>query len=639
VKHAALVALALAASGCSPLIGLVVRAAASDGGEIAPGGEVSGTTRGAADRWQPSCGAPAGGGDRAFVFVPPRAGTYRVEVEADYDSVLAVFDEGGEALDCNDDHDRTSHSLVERRFEAGRRYTLVVDGYRGATGGFRLRVSEPAPEEADGRALTLGEREAGDTSGNTDHHTPPCGATAGSPDERWVFTPPEAGAYQVEVTSLYDAVVAIYAPGATEPLACNDDHGSTRVSQVTAQLEAGVPYAVVVDGYHGDAGRYRIVARAATGAAEARALTLGAEVRGDTTGGSDSRTPPCGARPGSPDDVWRLVPPRSGSYVVRLDSDYDGLLAVYRPGVDEPIGCNDDHGSTRQSEVVVPLIAGQDYEVVVDGWGGRAGAYRLVVSEAVAGGGPLQLGQPARGDTSRAADQHTPSCGASAGSPDDVWTFTPAETQQIRVDVDAEYDSVVAVLDAQGQELGCNDDHTNTRTSRLEVTVQAGQTYRVVVDGFRGQTGAYRLRVEPLGPPPPPPPPEGPRVENITAMERRCGAMPTLAEGTQTVDVAASEADARTSCGGFGPGPEALRRLRVTQETRLQITARSPHQPVLELRTGCSRGHHVVACDASQGQATLSARLEPNVDYTLLIDTRRGGDARVELEVQLTPIP
>ena len=640
MTRALAVAVALLASGCSPLIGLVVRAAQSDGGALVPGGEVRGSTRGAGDRWQPACGAPAGGGDRAYVFIPPESGTYQLDVDADYDSVLAVFDADGGALECNDDHDRTTHSRVVRRFEAGQRYTVVVDGYRGATGGFTLRVTATGEEASppDERALPLDGRRTGDTSAGTDTRTPSCGATEGSPDETWLFTPPETGRYQFDLAAAFDGVLAVYAPDGETPLECNDDHGSTRRSQVIAQLEAGRAYSVVVDGYQGATGRYRIAARRAA-AEDARALRVGEEATGDTTGGADGRTPPCGARAGSPDDVWVFVPPRSATYVVHLSADYDGLLAVYREGVPEPIDCNDDAGATTESEVRVPLIAGQRYEVVVDGWAGRAGAYRLRVDEAgTAGGGALTLGREVRGNTAGGTDHETPSCGASAGSADEVWTFTPTETQLYQIDVTAQYDSVLAVLDANGQELACNDDHGSTRASQVQVTMTAGQTYRVVVDGYRGQAGSYSMVLSAQGAPPPPPPPAGPRVENITALEARCGAMPTLAAGVQTLSIPAAEAHARTSCGAFGPGAEGVRRIRVSEPSRLQITAESPHEPVLELRTGCSRGHRVVACDATANRASRAARLEPNVDYTLVVDTRRGGDASVRLEVQLAPI-
>lgn len=207
--------------GCSPLIGLLVRAGQSDGSEIHVGESVSGSTRGASDRFAPSCGAPDGGGDRAYVFVPEASGVYRVEVDGEYDTVVAVFDESGGAVDCNDDAGSTSHSQVEPRLEAGQRYHLVVDGYRGATGNYTLRltavsVTEPSTP-ATGDALALDQRREGDTTGRPDTRTPPCGSVPGSLDQVWRFTPTEAGRYTVDVDSVFDGVLAVYATGSGEP--------------------------------------------------------------------------------------------------------------------------------------------------------------------------------------------------------------------------------------------------------------------------------------------------------------------------------------------------------------------------------------------------------------------------------------
>ncbi|MCZ7684655.1 MAG: hypothetical protein M5U28_40130 [Sandaracinaceae bacterium] len=226
---------------------------------------MSGSTAGAPSEWDPSCGSSRGGSDRAYVFVPEQTGVYRIEVDGGYDCVVAVFDEQRNDIACNDDTGRTTHSQVEPRLEAGRRYTIVVDGYHGATGSFALSVQAvslegpgPPPPPPGERVLVVGARREGDTSAGADRRTPPCGSAPGSPDEAWTFTPSESGVYDIAVESDFDGVLAVYAPGASEPLACNDDASSTRASRVSARLEAGTTYEVVVDGYHGARGRYAI---------------------------------------------------------------------------------------------------------------------------------------------------------------------------------------------------------------------------------------------------------------------------------------------------------------------------------------------------------------------------------------------
>jgi hypothetical protein len=61
--------------------------------------------------------------------------------------------------------------------------------------------------------------------------------------------------------------------------------------------------------------------------------------------------------------------------------------------------------------------------------------------------------------------------------------------------VASQYDSVVALLDAQHTELVCNDDHRTTRESLVRSRLEPGQTYYVVVSGYQSEVGSYVLTV------------------------------------------------------------------------------------------------------------------------------------------------
>ena len=238
----ALAAVAGLLVGCSPLLGLLVRAAesASAGEEtIAVGQRIESSTRDAPDRWRPPCGAPDGGGDRGYALRVPEDGTYRIEVQARFDSVVALFDADGRPIACNDDSGRTTHSMLEHALEAGRAYVVVVDGFRGATGDFELRVERVVAPAADelGEALELGRWARGDTRGRGDGFTPPCGSEAGSPDQLWTFTPDEAGTYTFSVRAGYDAVLAVYPPvgEGDAPVACTDDTRSPQIGRASGR--------------------------------------------------------------------------------------------------------------------------------------------------------------------------------------------------------------------------------------------------------------------------------------------------------------------------------------------------------------------------------------------------------------------
>jgi hypothetical protein len=243
-------------------------------------------------------------------------------------------------------------------------------------------------------------------------------------------------------------------------------------------------------------------------AAIARVLAEGATVTGDTTGRPDRYLPGCGGTApgidGSGDERWVFTPTTSGHYRFTLEGEYDVVLAV-REAEGVEIGCNDDDTSKRRSQLVLELVGGRKYEVIVDGYQRATGRYTLSVAPTEpplppGRHGRLVVGAPVEGNTTGARHTVTPSCGARDGSGDQVWHFVPAESGPHRVRVDAQYDSVVAVVADTGAELACNDDTDGNRASSVVVTtLEAGRAYGIVVDGYAGQQGAYRLVVEHVG--------------------------------------------------------------------------------------------------------------------------------------------
>lgn len=356
---------------------------ATSGGEsitgtaaLRPGTTVSGTTIGAGDHIQLSCGAgTVGTSDVSFVFTPPADGTYSFTTQTEYDGTLAVY-EGTTELGCNDDDISTQTSRVEVSLRAGVAYRVIVDGYSTQEGVFNLTVSDPAAPRAQvGGLLAVGSSVRGSTSNASDMHMMTCGAPqSGSSDATYRFIAPEDGRYVFETSTDYDGVLGVFEGGA--PLDCNDDHGDTSHSRVAVTLRQGQAIDVVVDGYNGASGSFELSA-ARVVIQPPQLLALGQDARGSTVNASDAYAPECGSAPGTPDQVWRFTPQVSGDYRFHVDSDYDGVLAVYAQNNSQPIFCNDDAGSTRASEVLGALQAGQTYDVVVDGYGGSSGTYTL----------------------------------------------------------------------------------------------------------------------------------------------------------------------------------------------------------------------------------------------------------------------
>ncbi len=345
------------------------------GTQLVVGSPVTGTTIGSPDTRQLSCGAPTvGTPDVTYVFTPQETGTFIFHTQTDYDGTLEIFD-GQSSLGCNDDDGSTRASRVTVQLQAGRSYAVVLDGFGSSQGTFTLGVDHPGTQSASGGALAVGQTVQGTTMGAPDTIQLPCGASQpGTPDVTYTFTPTEDGTYTFRTQTDYDGVLGVYENGAS--LGCNDDDQSTRSSRLSVQMSAGHTYQVVLDGFAGGVGNYQLQATHPI-ARPSGALTAGQTVQGSTVGGTDVRVPSCGSAPGTPDQIWTFTAPTTATYRIHMDSDYDGVLAVYPVGAPDPLMCNDDTGSTRASEIEGSLIAGQRYEIVVDGYGGGEGSYTL----------------------------------------------------------------------------------------------------------------------------------------------------------------------------------------------------------------------------------------------------------------------
>jgi hypothetical protein len=104
--------------------------------------------------------------------------------------------------------------------------------------------------------------DVGTTLGYTDNYDETCPTYApGSPDVVYAFTPGMLEIVNITLCngSEYDTKLYVYAGGYTpgEPYACNDDACPDYQSEIKyLQLDSGMTYYFVVDGYGGDAGNY-----------------------------------------------------------------------------------------------------------------------------------------------------------------------------------------------------------------------------------------------------------------------------------------------------------------------------------------------------------------------------------------------
>ncbi len=299
--------------------------------------------------------------------------------------------------------------------------------------------------------LTESARVSGRTTGASSRRAISCGAASGSPQNEHAFVAPSAGTFTFDsVTNDYDGVLAVYDASGNE-LGCNDDHGSTRASEVVVVLAAGQAVTVVQGGYAGGSGSYQVwvTGNAASGttgsltladgtvvpvtpAAPPQQLPLGGSVMGDTSGLGAIGGLSC--PPSSPMQEWRFTAPAEGSYLFQVDAGYDAYLGLV-DDLGTSLGCNDDFQGTTHARLSVDLAQGTVVRVIVGGFSSQSGSYSLTAVQ-LQSGGALTLGQPllfSTGSTSSEPDL----CGASPGSVDRTFTFTPRAEAFYAITTDA----------------------------------------------------------------------------------------------------------------------------------------------------------------------------------------------------------
>jgi len=371
-------------------------------------------------------------------------------------------------------------------------FVTIADATRGSPSPLSLSQSAHVSGRTGGRAS----------------HAISCGAASGSPQNEHAFVAAVAGTYTFDsATSDYDGVIAVYDAYGNE-LACNDDHGSTRQSEVSVSLAASQHVTVVQGGYNGASGSYEMWVTgvaASGGLAPAmmadgtivapppppppQELPLATQVSGVTTGLLPLPGVTC--PPTSGMQEWRFTAPAEGGYVFHVDATYDAYLGV----IDElgtQIGCNDDFGSTASARVAVDLGAGSVVRVIVGGYASQSGSYTLT-AVALSNGGPVALGQPvlfSSGSTSSAPDV----CGAAAGSIDRTFTFTPRAEAFYAFHTDA---NAILVIDDGRRTAACLPLAADRRAGFV---LKAGHRYSLVLELGSPDGAAHTFSIDRVDP-------------------------------------------------------------------------------------------------------------------------------------------
>ena len=252
---------------------------------------------------------------------------------------------------------------------------------------------------------------------------------------------------------------------------------------------------------------------------------------GSTSGisGGGSLDGTCGNTGTSPEKVFQWTPSLSGRATIQTcggSTNFDTVLYM-RSGscqTGSPVACNDDTsgcnsgaGSGIASRITPTVTAGQTYYIVVDGYGGARGDFRLSVTPPTPPPPSACLSPtviPAAGGvftgSTSGASTLSGTCATTNAAPEKVFQWTPSTSGTATVQTCGAGTSFNTVLYMRsgscetGSQVACNNNTTACPTgsgvnhgSRITQAVTAGQTYHIIVDGAGSASGNFSLSVTP----------------------------------------------------------------------------------------------------------------------------------------------
>ncbi len=367
---------------------------------LAFGASVSGTTVGAFDNANATCGEGAPGLDVPFKLDVTRRSRVRVvERSDDVRPVVHVrrvcADEASEVA-CSARGVVPEEAAFVGVLEAGS-YAVFADATaRDVAGRYTLRA-ETAPEQGSGVAgdgcsdaapLSAPDKPAGDTFLARDDVAGSCGGS-GAPDVVYRVDIPRRTRFAAQIDGEEGRHVLVLSR------ACGDKSAEIAcAARIDEALAPGVYFLAVDGATAGSFGRFTLDVRARDIGAQESAcknpttLVAGKTLSASTASAGDKFTTTCGGRedaPGTSDRVYRVVlAQKSRVQILLATPTWDGVVALRRSCVDlaasprsSELRCNNDSGDSHHSKIDMTLDPGT-YFVVVDGHSaGDEGAFTL----------------------------------------------------------------------------------------------------------------------------------------------------------------------------------------------------------------------------------------------------------------------
>lgn len=266
-------------------------------------------------------------------------------------------------------------------------------------------------------------------------------------------------------------------------------------------------------------GQYTIVARGFSASASGPyTLTIAAAQAGPTGGGlisiGQTLTPNLvsGQR-----DSWTFS--ANGGEVIRInmDAEFDTYLELYGPTGQEVARNDDANGLNSQIDVTLPTAG--TYTIIARSFGDfGSGPYTLSLQLAQGGGttggttggsltgasttsGSLTGGSLTGGSTTaaRVIVVGQPATGNLVQGTPDQWTLALTAGQNIQINMDAEFDTVLELNGPDGTQVAFNDDF-NGLDSQITYQAAVAGNYTLIARSFANAgSGPYTLVVAPVG--------------------------------------------------------------------------------------------------------------------------------------------
>jgi hypothetical protein len=213
---------------------------------------------------------------------------------------------------------------------------------------------------------------------------------------------------------------------------------------------------------------------------------------------------------------WSWTAPTTGLATFdTIGSNFDTWLSVFTGSAVNNlslIGFDDQGGGNNTSLLSLNAIAGETYQIAVDGWSSNTGQIALNIIVVPPPPNDNFVNQiPLTGETATVKGSNTGATGEvgepiQSGVTNSVWwSWTAPSSGLYNIDTrGSNFDTWLSVFTGSAVNnlslIGFDDQGGGNNTSLLSLNATAGTTYRIAVDGYYSAKGAVQLNVAPTPP-------------------------------------------------------------------------------------------------------------------------------------------